>query len=366
MSPVQTHLITGFLGAGKTSAIISLLESRPANERWAVLVNEYGMVSLDHILLNDRNWNSMDPGESSSDADEGLTIDEMAGGCFCCTLSDSLPQTLIRLIRRSQPHRLIIEPTGSGHPASVIDLLRSGRMATLVDLRSTICLIDPRDYENPRITNSEVFRDQIQMADIAVINFTDKCAPDQIRRCRDFIAAQDPPKLVISETSMGKLDPAWLDVDGTVIRDPYFQNAHNRSPISPQIKQHSHRREPESIDDSNDFASRKITEAKPGLGTPLHFQNSGLGQNGAGWIFHPGEIFLREAICEVLEGLQPLLRLKAILHLDDDWWAIQRRANDFSMTRSAYRRDSRIEVICESDAIDFQKLDQDLRNCIVK
>ena len=138
---IPTNLITGFLGAGKTTAILSLLSQRPSHERWAVLVNEYGMVSLDHVLLQQPDTQMLSegdlPGETTSAieisplsadglADEcGVMIDEMAGGCFCCTLVDSLPLTLNRLVRRARPHRLIIEPTGAGHPASVIDLLRS-------------------------------------------------------------------------------------------------------------------------------------------------------------------------------------------------------------------------------------------------
>ncbi len=101
---IPINLITGFLGAGKTSAIQSLLPFRPTSERWAVLINEYGMVSLDHILVND----------SEGDL-SGVHVDEMAGGCFCCSLSMELPLMLARIIRKTQPHRILLEPTGSGH-----------------------------------------------------------------------------------------------------------------------------------------------------------------------------------------------------------------------------------------------------------
>lgn len=215
-SRIPTCLITGFLGSGKTSALLSLLPLRPPHERWAVLVNEYGMVSLDHLLLND-----------SPDQSDSVQVDELAGGCFCCTLSMDLPLALSRLIRRSQPHRIFIEPTGAGHPAAVIDMLRTGRIADQIELRSVICLVDPRDYQNPRITNSAVFHDQIQMADVVAINFSDKCSPAQTALCRQYVASLDPPKFLIAETTLGRLQPEWLDPDCLVARPPGFADAPN-------------------------------------------------------------------------------------------------------------------------------------------
>lgn len=282
---IAANLITGFLGAGKTSALLSLLPHRPRHERWAILVNEYGMVSLDHILLD----------ESNQNAESGVDVDELAGGCFCCSLSMALPFALSRLIRRTKPHRIFLEPTGSGHPAAVIDLLRTGRFAEMLDLRTTICLVDPRDYLNPRITNSTVFQDQIQMADVVAINFTDKCDPEQIRRCREFVLAQDPPKLAVAETTHGKLNPEWLDMSGIVIRPPLFANSHH-SPLD-------HPTAPVSVDlspplvagpVSNDLQTLPLTELsapqvleqrEPLPSRPLRLENQGLEQFACGWIF---------------------------------------------------------------------------------
>jgi len=70
--PIPTNLISGFLGAGKTTAILHLLRQKPADERWAVLVNEFGEIGVDGALLGN-------PDE--------VFIREVAGGCICCALA---------------------------------------------------------------------------------------------------------------------------------------------------------------------------------------------------------------------------------------------------------------------------------------
>ncbi|MDB5335502.1 MAG: GTP-binding protein, partial [Planctomycetaceae bacterium] len=151
--PIPTNLITGFLGVGKTTAIRDLAARRPAHERWAILVNEYGEVGLDQAMIE-------------GSGDPGLAVSEIAGGCFCCSMEMPLDWTLDALIRTAKPHRLVIEPTGLGHPARVLDHLRSPRFREILDVRTTICLADPRDFENPRISKSPVFQDQLHLADI--------------------------------------------------------------------------------------------------------------------------------------------------------------------------------------------------------
>src|SRR5262249_55045073 len=105
--PVPTNLITGYLGAGQTTAILDLLRNHSAGKRWAVLVNELGEFALDHLMLQ-------------STGVDGLYIRELAGGCICCTLSLPLQASITHLIREAKPDHLLIESTGAGHPAGVL------------------------------------------------------------------------------------------------------------------------------------------------------------------------------------------------------------------------------------------------------
>ena len=86
---VPTNVITGFLGVGKTTAILHLLANKPADERWAVLVNEFGEIGVDGALMEQQ--------------DEGVFISEVPGGCMCCTSGLPMQIALNMLLTRSNP-----------------------------------------------------------------------------------------------------------------------------------------------------------------------------------------------------------------------------------------------------------------------
>ncbi|MFF7707299.1 GTP-binding protein [Pseudomonas sp. NPDC007930] len=111
LTHITTHLIAGPLGAGKTSLVRHLLGQRPAGERWAVLVNEFGQVGLDAALM--------------ATADDGIAIGEVAGGCVCCVNGAPFQVGLARLLRKARPQRLFIEASGLGHPLPLLKQLRS-------------------------------------------------------------------------------------------------------------------------------------------------------------------------------------------------------------------------------------------------
>ena len=103
ITQVPTNIITGFLGVGKTTVIQKLLSQKPVEERWAVLVNEFGEVGIDSNLF------SRAKGQNNS-----VTISQVPGGCMCCTNGLPMQMALNLLLKESKPHRLLIEPTGLG------------------------------------------------------------------------------------------------------------------------------------------------------------------------------------------------------------------------------------------------------------
>ena len=111
---VPTNIVTGFLGVGKTTTILHLLKSKPADQRWAVLVNEFGQVGVDGSLI-----------QGQHNEEEGVYIREVPGGCMCCTAGLSMQVALNQLLIQSRPDRLLIEPTGLGHPKEVLRILLS-------------------------------------------------------------------------------------------------------------------------------------------------------------------------------------------------------------------------------------------------
>jgi G3E family GTPase len=159
---VPTNIITGFLGVGKTSAILHLLKNKPENERWAILVNEFGEIGVDGSLM---------AGEYSEQ--HGVYIQEVPGGCMCCAAGVSMQVALNQLLKRAKPDRLLIEPTGLGHPKEVLKVLSAEHYQTVLTLQKTITLVDARNLSEQRYTTHDIFNQQIAIADTVIGNKVD-------------------------------------------------------------------------------------------------------------------------------------------------------------------------------------------------
>jgi len=125
---VPTNIITGFLGVGKTSTILHLLKHKPVTERWAVLVNEFGEIGIDGGLIE---------GQAS---DNKVFIREVPGGCMCCASGVPMQVALNQLLSNAKPDRLLIEPTGLGHPKEVLQVLSSEHYSKVLSLQKTMYL----------------------------------------------------------------------------------------------------------------------------------------------------------------------------------------------------------------------------------
>jgi G3E family GTPase len=125
---IPTHVIAGPLGAGKTSLIRHLLTHKPPNERWAVLINEFGQIGLDAALL--------------TTAADGIALGEVAGGCLCCVNGAPFQIGLGRLLRQARPDRLFIEPSGLGHPVQLMAQLRDAPWLGVLALQPSVIVLD--------------------------------------------------------------------------------------------------------------------------------------------------------------------------------------------------------------------------------
>lgn len=203
---IKVNIITGFLGVGKTTAIQHLLASKPVDENWVVLVNEFGEVGLDQQFF-----------QQQSTVDNKLTIKQVAGGCMCCTQGPATRVVLNQIIRQLAPDRLFIEPSGLGHPKEVLDTLMSDQYRDWLDCRSSITLVDPRHFSDSRYTEHAIFNQQCQIADVIVANKHDLQTVDDIAAMREYLVQrglQDKPVFFIER---GELKPAWLDAPASFL-----------------------------------------------------------------------------------------------------------------------------------------------------
>ncbi len=317
--PIPTSLILGFLGVGKTTAILDLLKNKPENEVWAVLVNEFGEVGIDGAMLQT----------------EGAFIKEIPGGCMCCVAGLPMQIGLNQLIHKAKPDRLLIEPTGLGHPSQILDTLTSEHYQDVLSMGPVICLVDPRRLEEPKVLGNVQFRDQVAAADILVANKTDLCTPEQLAHFDEWASQLEPAKRAIHHTRFGQLAPGWLDgqSDALPVTDPEAHHHHHHKAASPAP----------AIDDE---PWQQIT-------------NQGQGHFSVGWRIHP-ELILDENELLVMAMDSAFVRFKAVVHTVDGWRAINVVDGALTVIQGEPQAYSRAEIIA-SDQIYARELDARMR-----
>jgi len=190
---IPITVVSGFLGAGKTSLINRLVATRAGAERIGVVVNEAGDIGLDGDLL----------GDASDD------VIEIADGCVCCTSQGDLLDAIVRLNRAAgKLDRIILETSGLADPGPVIDALASIahvlRLDTLVTVVDALNALDQLD----RLNSPEAFK-QVQLATHVVISKSDVADDDAVASVRERVRALNPDAQVIVAPRSG-LDPMLL------------------------------------------------------------------------------------------------------------------------------------------------------------
>jgi len=324
---IPTNIITGFLGVGKTTAINALLSQKPDNERWAILVNEFGQIGVDQAAMLNA---------------DGLHIKELAGGCICCALGPALRAGLASLIRSAKPQRLIIEPTGLGHPEGIIDTLQSGSFREVLDLRAIVCLLDPRLLEDPRVLAHETFQDQVNLADIVVLNKLDLASETLIDKTQRGLEGLFPPKQRIVRDDRGKFPIELLDLIRNNTLASQFPDSHSAGQDAPEAPQ----------------------LLLPVAGKPIRRIGQGSEFVSGGWVFHPDDVFDYDRLEAVLNQLQGAMRIKGAFRIDYVWVFYNRVLDEHDINKIAWRRDSRVEIIAPR-TLDWNQIERQLLSCLV-
>lgn len=339
MRDIPVHLITGFLGSGKSTLIHRLIEQKPAGERWAVLINEFGQVGIDQAMFAER---------------DDLVVKGLPGGCLCCQLAFVMQATLVNLLHRHRPDRLIIEPSGLGHPAGLLEVLRGEAFAEALAVHDIIAVLDPRRLDDPRAREHETFRDQLEMADAVVLTMTDLASPEQGRAARELAESHWPPRRWVAEAPHGRLPLSLL-------LDSRPSEAAEKGPGEASASEaHRALRQDGGILMLDDFA-----EVSPERGRPQRESGTALGYVTLGWRWHPDDRFDLDRVAALLGELPAGLRVKGVLHTEAGWKLYNRADGTVSLTASAWRRDSRLELIAEAGRLpDAAALETRLVDCL--
>lgn len=314
---IPTHVIAGPLGAGKTSLIKHLLAQRPANERWAVLINEFGQIGLDAALL--------------TRDDDGIALGEVAGGCLCCVNGAPFQVGLGRLLRKARPDRLFIEPSGLGHPAQLLKQLREAPWQQVLAVQPCVLVLDAQALAAGKpLPNAQ--REALASAGLLVLNKNE--------------ALSDAQRLLIQGQLPGR---------------PIYWTQQAQLPLArlPGVNAQA----AAAVDN---FELPKGLGQMPAIWTdpasPICLSQGQEDGWSIGWRWHPSQRFDARRIQQWLQSLD-WRRAKLVIHSLDGWASANAVDNAaLAWQPSEWRRDSRIELIF-SEVQDVAQLQGGLTAC---
>ncbi|KYG97890.1 GTP-binding protein [Bradyrhizobium sp. DOA1] len=195
--PVPILLVTGFLGAGKTTVVNHLL-ANAAGRRIAAIVNDFGAINIDAELI--------------AGASDGVV--SLANGCICCSLEGDLLRTLSTLLRRDpKPEHIVIETSGVADPADIVRNLMDPVILREAPLETVLCVMDAT--APPSALEDALHRSQLRVADIVALSKLDLAEEGAGLRMREAIRAQRVPAVVVDahhgEIPAALLFPAHVD-----------------------------------------------------------------------------------------------------------------------------------------------------------
>ena len=189
--PVPILLVTGFLGAGKTTVVNHLL-AHAEGRRIAAIVNDFGAINIDAELI--------------AGASDGVV--SLANGCICCSLEGDLLRTLSTLLRRDpKPDYIVIETSGVADPSDIVRNLMDPVILREAPLETVLCVLDAGTP--PSALDDALLRSQLRVADIVALSKLDLADEGASIRMREAIRALRVPAVVV-EATQGEIPSALL------------------------------------------------------------------------------------------------------------------------------------------------------------
>ena len=295
---VPVQIVSGFLGAGKTTAIRAQLDAR-AGERIAVIVNDFGEASLDEVALAEG---------------EPFRITNIPGGCVCCTAPEGFVDALGAVLAQ-RPDRLLIEPTGLARPQDLVDTIRRCPHGEALELAPVVVIVDPhqlaRQAERGDAATTALLREQAQVADVLVANRTDLASERELAAFDRYAAELWPAPLRVLRTRYGALPRDLLDWPA------------GEGPRSEGVRAHGHSHAPS---------------------TEGHFARS--------WRWSPEVVFSGQRLRDALAALAAdpsVARFKGIFRTEEGVSRLEIAGGVLHDRLTSFRRDSRADVIARGD-----------------
>ena len=210
---LKIDVISGFLGAGKTTFIKRLLETKLKNENVVLIENEYGEVSVDTDILTDSK----------------IEIKELSQGCICCSLVGDFSKSLNEVIEKFNPDRILIEPSGVGKLSDVVKAIQSAGLKDYI--HSLVCMVDAKKAKMYDRNFGEFFEDQIENAHTVILSRMDICKEENAKNALEIIRKHNDHCVVvttpIATLSDDELLNAYEGVDLNLLEELEHEHHHD-------------------------------------------------------------------------------------------------------------------------------------------
>ena len=178
----KIDIISGFLGAGKTTLIKKLLSEVYPNTNVVLIENEFGEIGIDGGFLKEA----------------GIQIKEMNSGCICCSLVGDFGSSLKEVINQYHPERIIIEPSGVGKLSDVIKAVEALKDEIEIEISSKITVVDATKCKVYLKNFGEFFINQIEYAQTILLSRTDICSEEKSNKCLELIRNYNQSAAIIT------------------------------------------------------------------------------------------------------------------------------------------------------------------------
>ena len=178
----KVDIISGFLGAGKTTFIKQMIDQVFAGQKLVLIENEFGEIGIDGGFLKDA----------------GIEITEMNSGCICCTLVGDFSVALKKVLDEYHPDRVLIEPSGVGKLSDIVRAVEDVKTDAPIEIEGRITVVDGKKAKMYMKNFGEFYKDQVASASSIVISRTQEMSGDKIEECVALLREENKEAAIIT------------------------------------------------------------------------------------------------------------------------------------------------------------------------
>ena len=218
----KIDIVSGFLGAGKTTLIKKLIAEAYSGEKLVLIENEFGEIGIDGGFLKDA----------------GIQITEMNSGCICCSLVGDFGAALKKVLDQFHPDRILIEPSGVGKLSDVIRAVQGVQQDAPLELNSFVTVVDATKCKLYMKNFGEFFNNQVESAGAIILSRTQKLSQDKLEACVAMLREHNPKAPIITTP--------WDQLSGSQIRQTMEKDQDLAAELLQELKDsHEHEHEHE-------------------------------------------------------------------------------------------------------------------------